>query len=98
MLRGFTDSTGVEWRVWEVLPTAGGPSAVQAFGKSLKETPFANGWLCFESSLEKRRLAPVPSGWEGHDPSVLQQLCQQALPVAVRRARAELTGTPVSAA
>jgi hypothetical protein len=25
---------------------------------------FSNGWLCFESSGDKRRLAPVPDAWE----------------------------------
>ncbi len=24
---------------------------------------FSNGWLCFESEGEERRLAPVPEGW-----------------------------------
>ena len=97
MLRGFTDSTGVEWRVWEVFPTTGGPFSVEAFGASLTETPFANGWLCFESTGEKRRLAPIPSGWEEHDPVVLQQLCAEALPVRARPRAAVATDSRVSA-
>jgi hypothetical protein len=24
---------------------------------------YAQGWLCFESDIEKRRLSPIPSGW-----------------------------------
>jgi len=24
---------------------------------------FAEGWLCFESNSEKRRLSPIPTGW-----------------------------------
>lgn len=31
---------------------------------SLKETPFADGWLRFECGDQKRRLAPIPTGWE----------------------------------
>ena len=58
MLRGFTDSTGVEWKVCAVLPNkSSDPSDGELSRSSLKDTAFANGWLCFESSLEKRRLA-----------------------------------------
>ena len=85
MLRGFTDSTGVEWRVWEVFPTQTGQVLVASTHASLKETPFANGWLCFESPAEKRRLAPIPDGWEFHDLTALEELCQKAAPVTGKR-------------
>jgi hypothetical protein len=86
MLRGFTDSSGVEWRVWEVLPSNGGASgADQLTRSSLKDTAFAKGWLCFESAEEKRRLAPIPSGWEFQDSALLEQLRDKALPVPARR-------------
>ncbi|MDQ6769815.1 MAG: hypothetical protein M3Z54_07505 [Gemmatimonadota bacterium] len=29
---------------------------------------YSSGWLCFESEGEKRRLAPVPSGWDEAGP------------------------------
>ena len=32
---------------------------------------FSNGWLCFECEGEKRRLAPVPEGWEDAGPDRL---------------------------
>jgi hypothetical protein len=32
---------------------------------------FSQGWLCFESEGEKRRLAPVPPGWEEAGPNQL---------------------------
>ena len=38
----------------------------------------SNGWLAFESKHDKRRLAPIPSGWEALDESALERLCQQA--------------------
>lgn len=85
MLRGFKDSTGVEWRVWEVIPSraAIGTSAVTQSRTSLSTTPYANGWLCFESEVEKRRLAPIPTGWElARD---IGELLQQATPVQTRR-------------
>ncbi|MBA3645883.1 MAG: hypothetical protein H0W63_06860 [Gemmatimonadaceae bacterium] len=37
---------------------------------------FENGWLCFESDEEKRRLAPVPDGWNDADAEKLQAWCQ----------------------
>lgn len=91
MLRGFTDAGGTEWRVWQVLPTSAGnqPDAADNFARlSLNGTPFANGWLCFESDHEKRRLAPIPEGWEFLDQVTLEQLCGVAQPVPARRARA----------
>ena len=86
MLRGFTDSSGVEWRVWEVFPSrASIASSPQAISRtSLKETAYANGWLCFESAEEKRRLAPIPSGWELADARSIEALCRKAAPVPKR--------------
>jgi hypothetical protein len=88
MLRGFTDSTGVEWRVWEVFPNKGADkSNAELSRSSLKDTAFANGWLCFESSDEKRRLTPIPPGWEFRDPAILEELRNRAILVTpVRRA------------
>lgn len=85
MLRGFTDSTGVEWRVWEVFPAKAGQSFMGTSHTSLSETPFANGWLCFESPIEKRRLAPIPAGWEFNDITSLEDLLKQAAPVSGRK-------------
>ena len=45
---------------------------------------FANGWLCFETSGEKRRLAPVPESWDRADDETLEQWCVTATP-ALRR-------------
>jgi hypothetical protein len=39
---------------------------------------FSNGWLCFESEGEKRRLAPVPEGWEEAGPDRLSTWLQAA--------------------
>jgi hypothetical protein len=41
--------------------------------------------LCFEAGDQKRRLAPIPSGWQFRDKSVLEQLCAEATPVPARR-------------
>ena len=96
MLRAFTDSTGVEWRVWEVFPgtstSAGGAQALSH--SSLKNTTYANGWLCFESETEKRRLAPIPTGWEFRDDRLLQDMRDQATLVPLRR---QIRGVPGAA-
>jgi hypothetical protein len=39
---------------------------------------FSNGWLCFEGEGEKRRLAPVPDGWEQAGPDRLATWLQSA--------------------
>jgi hypothetical protein len=88
MLRGFTDSAGLEWRVWEVFPTRGDSSETKGEAhsrSSLKGTAFADGWLCFESGEHKRRLAPIPEGWQFRDVELLEELCSNATPVPIRR-------------
>jgi len=39
---------------------------------------FSQGWLCFESEGEKRRLAPVPPGWDEAGPDRLSTWLQAA--------------------
>ena len=39
---------------------------------------YNNGWLCFESEGEKRRLVPVPEGWTEMGPDRLSTLLQAA--------------------
>lgn len=96
MLRGFKDPTGVEWRVWEVIPSKAGidTSPRTQSRTSLSSTPYANGWLCFESSIEKRRLAPIPEGWEVRPPAAIAELLQQATPVTSRARNQESAEAP----
>jgi len=39
---------------------------------------FSGGWLCFESEGEKRRLAPVPPGWDEAGPDRMATWLQAA--------------------
>ena len=39
---------------------------------------YSNGWLCFETEGEKRRLAPVPEGWDEAGPDRLSTWLQAA--------------------
>lgn len=70
----FTDRTGRSWRVWQTIPRLSKVFIARA-------PVWADGWLTFESEGEKRRLAPVPSEWEGLSPGRLELLCQMAQPV-----------------
>lgn len=44
------------------------------------------GWLCFEQGDEKRRLTPIPAGWDGAPDAQLEELFQSARPVTRRPA------------
>jgi hypothetical protein len=50
--RIFTDDAGVAWTVLAVTPMLG------------LETSMPGGWLAFQAGDERRRLAPIPRGWE----------------------------------
>src|SRR3954464_14569655 len=79
MLREFTDKKGTKWRVFDVYPT--GPSSalgqVDAMDRlnAFPSKDHAHGWLCFESTDEKRRLTPIPPEWEICDPARLDDFC-----------------------
>ena len=69
-IRDFTDSTGVRWRVWAVVPT--NPASVN---DDLRE-----GWLSFDSANERRRVGPIPKDWEKMPAERLELLCRIATP------------------
>lgn len=58
-LRTFTSSDGTVWNVWNVVPTLAAAST-----RLSVQAGMADGWLCFECPTSKRRLFPVPAGWE----------------------------------
>jgi hypothetical protein len=39
------------------------------------------GWLAFQSSYEKRRLAPAPEGWTAMSDAQLRELLSRSQPV-----------------
>jgi hypothetical protein len=43
------------------------------------------GWLTFEAKHEKRRLSPIPDGWERFDDAALEQLLNAAIPAGKPR-------------
>ena len=77
-MREFTDSRGVEWRVWDVTPAHMHPITR---GEDYMEK-LQDGWLAFESTNEKRRLeAPYPADWPSFPLPMLEELCGRASPV-----------------
>ena len=38
----------------------------------------AHGWLAFESKHDRRRLSPIPPGWDELDERELERLCELA--------------------
>lgn len=84
-MRQFRDEAGTEWKV---SLTPRGSDAVSR--EHFLPEAYREGWLVFESSQEKRRLAPVPTDWESLPIEELVRLCGKAVPQTARtRAPAE---------
>lgn len=88
-VREFTDSTGVEWRVWDVSPQHMHPATrTEDFMGN-----FQDGWLVFDSESGKRRMeAPYPSDWHSLSLTALEELCRRATLVPRRGALQSNTG------
>lgn len=69
-IRDFVDSAGIHWQVWSTVPAMGGVAG-----------GFRQGWLTFNSTSERRRLAPIPTDWELAGEAELRALVKQASPV-----------------
>jgi len=82
-MRTVADSAGTEWTIFEVKKSVAGDQWTY-----LPEQ-FGNGWLCFESSVAKRRLTPVPPGWADMSDKELLGLMKKAEPVVRSRAIAQ---------
>lgn len=135
--RMFSDATGREWLVWDVVPQSAdrrdladrriagedrrheadedGQVTVESYDRRLGvprravpsrradddgadgaragrafahlPTEYSDGWLCFESGTERRRLGPTPVGWATLPDTGLCQLLEQATAVPARATR-----------
>ena len=82
-VRDFVDEKNVKWRVWPVLSTAIHPrTAVEDYLGD-----YGEGWLCFESPHERRRLAHFPDDWDRMPDKDLWKLLILAAVVPVRGTR-----------
>lgn len=90
--RKFKDAAGREWDVWNVIPQSierpapaatsnhsDGQEEQREEGRMLLGPQWAGGWLTFETTDEKRRLAPYPDAWIDATAEELERLCQSAV-------------------
>lgn len=78
-VRDFVDEKGVKWRVWPVLRSSIPRTAAADF-----LGVYGEGWLCFESPQERRRLARFPDDWDRMSDEELSKLLGRAAIVPVR--------------
>ena len=76
--RQFVDERGVSWDAFAVLPTT------DARGLVRLPEQYQQGWLCFESATEKRRLGPIPEHWQAASNEELRRMRDSAQPVPHR--------------
>lgn len=74
MVTRYMDSKGRDWTVREVKD----PNLAMIPPYLLTAPEFARGWLLFESSGEKRRLAPYPDDWIHFSVRQLEECCLHA--------------------
>jgi hypothetical protein len=88
-LREFRDRHGVSWKVWDVTPDyLDKRTTAEDYMRDWQD-----GWLCFESSDSRRRLANFPPGWEALPEAGLEQLLHRSQVVKRRDAgSAETSG------
>ena len=98
-IREYTDRKGVRWEVWHIIPSGRyhrppGPERrieqVAFSGPNRRQAGFVltpgleAGWLCFQSVVGKRRLAPVPGDWQQCSDEDLATYFERARPVRER--------------
>ncbi|HYD54578.1 MAG TPA: hypothetical protein VEA99_18230 [Gemmatimonadaceae bacterium] len=94
-LREFRDRHGLHWSVCEVHAESSerrrarpdvvydGPERrrrTDVLYRSPVRDGYEQGWLVFESRAERRRLVPIPQGWEELPEAELERLCYVASP------------------
>lgn len=67
----FIDREGRRWEVWNMMPT----------NAALIARALSRGWLTFASDGIRRRLYPVPPGWEQASAERLDLMCRASEPV-----------------
>ena len=79
-VRDIVDQKGIKWRVWAVQRSSIHPkTAAEDFLGD-----YGEGWLCFESANQRRRLARFPQDWDRMADKDLIGLLTKAAVVPVR--------------
>lgn len=96
-IREFTDSQGTAWRAWDVIPDKLSPSTRE---EDYLAHLYHTGWIVFEaaSGSDKRRLYPIPRGWEELPDAELEVLLRKAEVVPGRKLASDRQATGPSAA
>jgi hypothetical protein len=83
--RQYRDEQDVMWQVWDIHPIEvarqlrAHADADHSPARMAVSGELVGGWLCFESAREKRRLWPIPAGWEELSDAELTALCASAV-------------------
>jgi hypothetical protein len=80
--REFDDALGVRWIVFAVYPSS------ERVARAGLRAQFQDGWLAFDSGVETRRLAPIPSDWLDFSDAALEEACARAEVAPKRQPRA----------
>lgn len=98
--RRFQDVSGGEWQAWEVYPSMAErrinrerrtpvrderPRRQRDAPRVGVHDELRDGWLAFRSADERRRLAPIPPGWQLFPETGLRILLASALPTGRAR-------------
>jgi len=87
-VRDFVDSTGVEWRAWEVTPDAIYPPTR---GEDYLADCYQLGWVVMETKRGDRRvrLCPIPQNWQSLPDDALERLLPhgEVMPARTTNAR-----------
>ncbi len=75
-MRTIRDGEGRSWRVWHVVPQS---QVLKSAAPGMTE-----GWLCFESDGDKRRLVSPPVEWDNLHDDELVEMLGRATEVRVR--------------
>jgi len=95
-VRDFVDSSGTEWRAWEVTPDAIYPPTR---GEDYLADCYQSGWVVLETKRGDRRLrlCPIPRDWQRLPDHSLEALLPQAevLPARTASGRSTMADLPV---
>ena len=80
-VRDIRDEQGISWKVWAVMASSIHPKT--AAEDYLGE--YSEGWLCFECSTQRRRLAHFPQDWDKLPDKELVRLLKTAQVVQPRK-------------
>ena len=91
--RTFRDEHGREWDAWDVVPTtverrskqsstivpnSSADRRTHAEARVVVPETLEKGWLAFQCGTERRRLTPIPPGWDEMTVAELIELLRRA--------------------